>query len=31
MPVTNRLGHVEALKASLGDLPVTALEKPADI
>ena len=25
------LGHVKALKASLGSLPVTALEKPADI
>ena len=25
------LGHVKALKASLGNLPVTALEKPADI
>ena len=25
------LGHVKALKASLGDLPVTALEKPAGI
>ena len=24
-------GHIEALKASLGELPVTALEKPADI
>ena len=24
-------GHVKALKASLGSLPVTALEKPADI
>ena len=25
------LGHVKALKAALGSLPVTALEKPADI
>ena len=24
-------GHIKALKASLGDLPVSALEKPADI
>lgn len=24
-------GHIKALKASLGELPVTALEKPADI
>jgi hypothetical protein len=25
------VGHLKALKASLGDLPVIALEKPADI
>ena len=24
-------GHIKALKASLGDLPVTVLEKPAEI
>ena len=27
----NVAGHIKALKASLGDLPVSALEKPADI
>jgi hypothetical protein len=29
-PVTPK-GHLEAIKATVGDLPVTALEKPADV